>query len=56
MERDTVRVDDARLLEMERIDAGEYPGVTLVGVDELASQPDAPHGVNPELVDPGDER
>ncbi len=39
-----------------RIAGGEFPGVELVDVDAVASQPDAPHGVNPELVDPDDER
>lgn len=53
MERDTVRVDDARLLEMERIEAGEYPGVVLV---DAHIDHNAEHGQNPELIDPDDER
>lgn len=53
MERDTERVDAARLAEMERIGAGKYPGVVLV---DAHLDHNAEHGQNPELIDQGDVR
>ena len=46
-------VEDARQVEMERILAGEYPGVSLV---DARIDHNGEHGENPELIDEGDER